>query len=465
MRLFLVTTVILLCGVSTVSASDTVTHSAEATPISHDVQQLATALFALAVLHTFLVGKFKKWAHRYREGSIQENVLHLLGETEAVFLFWAAALFVSIAAFGGWTQSVAYIEGLDYTEPKFVFVIMAIAATRPVIEVVDGVIRMVGKLLQMITPLEEAQAFLLSALFVGPLLGSFVTEPAAMTVTAMVLKKEFFDRGISKKLMYAILGTLFVNVSIGGVLTNFAAPPVLMVAKTWNWTTTFMLAHFGWKAFLAAGVNALGVVLVFSKELQRKEMEEAFDQPEECVLLSVPFWVKSVHLAAMAFVVCTSHHSDVFFGGFIMFLGFCAVTKEFQEPLKLREALLVGGFLAGLVTMGGLQQWWLQPLLASLGEFPLYVGCTALTAVTDNAALTYLGSQVEGLSERMKYALVAGAVTGGGLTVIANAPNPAGYSILSPSFEQKYQAGISPLGLLLAAILPTIVAFVCFWCL
>lgn len=443
-------------------------HGAEAQKlvISDGLMQLASLLFALAVVHTFLVGKFKAWAHHYKEGSMQENLLHLLGETEAVFLLWAAALFTALTAFGSWHDAVAYIEGLDYTEPKFVFAIMCIAATRPVVEVVDAAIRFVGRLLQMVTPFGEAQAFLLSAFIVGPLLGSFVTEPAAMTVTAMVLKRQYFDRGVSKKLMYAMIGTLFVNVSIGGVLTNFAAPPVLMVAKTWGWSTEFMLAHFGWKAAIAVSVNALGLALVFGRELRAlRLMSDSDAHNGDAGRMPVPLWVKLVHLAAMGFVVATSHHSDVFFGGFVMFLGFCAVTREFQEPLKLKESLLVGGFLAGLVTMGGLQSWWLQPLLASLGEFPLFVGCTALTAVTDNAALTYLGSQVQGLSEGMKYALVAGAVTGGGLTVIANAPNPAGYSVLSPSFEKHFGSGISPLGLLIAATPPTVVAFVCLWCL
>ncbi len=47
-----------------------------------------------------------------------------------------------------------------------------------------------------------------------------------------------------------------------------------------------------------------------------------------------------------------------------------------------------------------------------------------LTAITDNAALTYPGSLIDSMSVEAKYMLVAGAVTGGGLTVIANAPNP-----------------------------------------
>ncbi len=425
------------------------------------IEMTATATFAVAILHTFSVGMFQKLAHRYKEGSIPENLFHLLGETEAVLVMWAGALFAGLASLGGWQQAIAYVENLDYTEPKFVLAIMTIAATRPVVEVVDSAIRFCGKGLQMLTPLKEAQAFLVSALFVGPLLGSLVTEPAAMTVTAMVLKRQYFDRGISVKLMYAVLGALFVNVSIGGVLTNFAAPPVLMVANTWDWSTEFMLEHFGWKATIAVGVNSLGLALAFGRELRALCLLDDSDAHNgDAGRMPVPAWVKLVHLAAMGFVVATSHHSDVFFGGFVMFLGFCAVTREFQEPLKLKESLMVGGFLAGLVTMGGLQSWWLQPLLGSLGEFQLFVGCTALTAVTDNAALTFLGSQVQGLSEGMKYALVAGAVTGGGLTVIANAPNPAGYAILQASFGDR---GVSPLKLLLAATLPTIVAFSCFW--
>jgi hypothetical protein len=434
--------------------------------VNGGLQVLATALFAIAVLHTFLVGRFKEWAHHFEEGSIQENLLHLLGETEAVFLLWAAALFSAIAAMGGWHEAIHYIEHLDYTEPKFVFIIMVIAATRPVVEVVDAAIRMIGRVFQAVTPFGESQAFLLSALIVGPLLGSFVTEPAAMTVTAMVLKRQYFDRGISMKLMYAVLGTLFVNVSIGGVLTNFAAPPVLMVAKTWGWTTEFMFVNFGWKAIIAVCINALIVTLAFGRELRELSLLADSDAHNgDAGRMPVPWWVKVVHLVSMGFVVLTGHHADVCFGVFVVFLGFVAVTKEFQESLKLKESLLVGGFLAGLVTMGGLQDWWLRPLLGSLSEFPLFVGCTGLTAVTDNAALTYLGSQVEGLSDDMKYALVAGAVTGGGLTVIANAPNPAGYSILSPSFEARFGSGVSPLWLLLGAALPTAVAFVCFWCL
>ena len=161
-------------------------------------------------------------------------------------------------------------------------------------------------------------------------------------------------------------------------------------------------------------------------------------------------------------VVVFAHHPNLFFGVFIIFLGLVTATGEHQNALKLREGLLVGFFLAGLVTLGSLQAYWLKPLIQRLSGDSLFFGAVGLTAITDNAALTYLGSLVEGISDELKYALVAGAVVGGGLTVIANAPNPAGIGILQDAnaFEGE---GISPLGLFLGALPPTAVAIVFFW--
>ena len=146
----------------------------------------------------------------------------------------------------------------------------------------------------------------------------------------------------------------------------------------------------------------------------------------------------------------------------MLFLGLTMATREYQDNLKLREGLLVGFFLAGLVTLGSLQAYWLKPLIANLDGSMLFFGATALTAFTDNAALTYLGSLVEGISLELKYALVAGAVTGGGLTVIANAPNLAGVGILQTA-KAFGSDGISPLGLFLGALGRTLIAILCFW--
>ncbi|MBB5037059.1 putative Na+/H+ antiporter [Prosthecobacter dejongeii] len=413
---------------------------------------LATVLFALAVLHTFAVKRFAHWAHRYPRGSIQENLLHFLAETEVVFGLWAAALFAGIVVLKGSVhEAVVYIESLNYTEPKFVLVVMVVAATRPVVKMAEGLISGIARLL----PMQEAMAFYVAALVVGPLLGSFITEPAAMTLLALVLKRRYFDQGISLKLAYATLGLLFVNVSIGGTLTHFAAPPVLMVAAKWEWNTMFMLTHFGWRAALSCLTATTIITFLFRQELRGLKVAENHSG-------AVPIWLTVLHMLFLAAVVGFAHHPDVFFGVFMLFLGLVSATREYQDNLKLKEGLLVGFFLAGLVTLGSLQAYWLKPLISSLSGHALFYGATGLTALTDNAALTYLGSLVDGISPDLKYALVAGAVTGGGLTVIANAPNPAGVGILQ-SAKVFGGEGISPLRLLLGALLPTLVAIMFFW--
>ena len=419
------------------------------------VQVVGTALFGIAVIHTFLVKKFEHIAHKFPEGSPAGEFFHFLGEVEAVFGMWAAVLVLFLLGTFGGSGPILYLESLNFTEPAFVFVIMAMAGTRPVIKFAEQIIVLFSKLI----PLPGRMPFYMSALIVGPILGSFITEPAAMTVTALILQKNFYanddEQEMSMGFKYATLGLLFVNISIGGTLTHFAAPPVLMVAGKWHWGLMHMLTNFGYKSVIAIIISTIVVALMFKKELDGKlEIKQKHDN------FMVPtWWMTLIHIIFLAICVYTAHHMVFFLGLFLFFLGFTTVTNEYQDEIKLKESLLVGFFLGGLVTLGGVQAWWLQPILSTLGDLPLFVGATGLTAITDNAALTYLGSLVE-LTDSAKYSLVAGAVAGGGLTVIANAPNPAGFGILKGTFGEK---GISPLGLLAGAIGPTIIAMICLW--
>ncbi|WP_165872539.1 putative Na+/H+ antiporter [Nitrosomonas sp. Nm84] len=410
------------------------------------VQLIAAILFALAVIHTFSTKYFEHLAHIQPRHA---GIWHLLGEVEVVFGLWAMILILFIFAVSGKHEAITYLESRDFTEPMFVFVIMVIAGTRPILDFTAATVHRVAILLPINTGM--VMYFLLLA-FV-PLLGSFITEPAAMTLAALMLRDTLFSKEISTRLKYATIGVLFVNISIGGTLTPYAAPPVLMVAATWNWDIGFMLANFGWKAALAVAVNALAVTWLFRRELGH------VGQKNDAAVSKIPLLVVLIHLIFLTLVVLSAHHPVVFMGIFLFFLGFTAAYQQYQNPLILREALLVAFFLAGLVVLGGQQQWWLQPLLMDMDDNAVFFGATLLTAITDNAALTYLGSLVEGLSEEFKVALVAGAVTGGGLTVIANAPNPAGISILKGKFDEQ---SIHPLGLLIAALPPTLVAIIAF---
>lgn len=533
---------------------------------------VASIIFFCAIVHTFMATKFhalseQRHAEHRRKieaGEVDENssdimagVFHFLGEIEVVFGLWVIPLVLSIVLFYDWPTVVQYIDGgVNLTEAVFVIVIMVLASTRPILKLAEKLMLTISNLIG-----GSLAAFWLTVLTVGPLLGSFITEPAAMTISALLLAQRFYDLGPSNGLKYATLGLLFVNVSVGGTLTHFAAPPVLMVAGPWDWGTSFMLSNFGWKAIVGIAIGNAVYFLMFRGELSR--LQDAFairmlkdeisrthvprslidrewtnselivaqghditeaveqeytrfahevqervsaklipeleakglDRPiieealskrfEEVVLFRlrrsipgllpqsmraefhdpdwdsredpVPVWITAVHVFFMAWTIVNAHHAPFFVLGLLFFIGFAQVTAQFQNRIKLQPALLVGFFLAGLVIHGGVQGWWIAPVLQSMSETQLMIGATVLTAFNDNAAITYLATLVPGFTDTLKYAVVAGAVAGGGLTVIANAPNPAGQSILKSSFE----GGISPLGLLKASLLPTAICWLC----
>ena len=588
---------ILGLGTSTSQASDSAHTSVSSVEFPHDIQSyddadlgivarmthrvkvfpfnlLGTVLFVLAIAHTFLTRRFRTLSHRTEyahekkiaAGEAPRNsvshaarLFHFLGEVEVVFGLWCVPLLVSIILSFGWPTAVEYItHKVNYTEPMFVVVIMTLASTRPVLKLSEASMARVAQLFG-----GTLAAWWLTILTLGPLLGSLITEPAAMTICALLLVRKFYELDPSPRLKYATLGLLFVNVSVGGTLTHFAAPPILMVAEPWGWGTSHMLLHFGWKAALGITVaNALywflfrtdlgvlqktfevraleeevlwrhfpreegeraidalalemeaervamdqemgGQVERFAADIKQRLWEEvekdmagykadpevvrrAFEHRFEQIKLSrlqkefpwllpkeqrapfvdpdwdereddVPVWVMLAHLGFMAWTIVNAHHPVLFVSGLLFFLGFASVTADYQNRIDLKAPLLVGFFLGGLVTLGGLQGWWIAPVLGSLSPLPLAMVSTLLTAFNDNAAITFLSTLIPDFTDALKYAVVAGAVAGGGLTVIANAPNPAGQAILNKHFED----GIAPAGLLKAAFVPTVIMFLAF---
>ncbi len=409
------------------------------------IQVIAAVIFAVALLHTFAAKQFERLSRRFPRHA---GLFHLLGEVEVVFGFWAIVLVLTMALLLGGSDALAYAESRNYTEPLFVFVVMVIAASRPVLRAVMASVNTLAHYIPVPTTIATAWLGLAAV----PLLGSLITEPAAMTIAALLLAPQIFRSAVPEGVKYFALGVLFVNISIGGTLTAYAAPPVLMVAAAWQWDSAFMAATFGWKAAVAVVINATAATFVLRKHLLAPQTQADGGQ-------ALPVSVVAVHMALLAAVVLMAHHPVAFLAIFLLFLGFTQAYERHQSPLILKEALLVGFFLAGLVVLGGMQAWWLQPIVASLKPLALFLGSLGLTAITDNAALTYLGSLIAGISDESKYLLVAGAVAGGGLTVIANAPNPAGVALLKRGFaDETVGAG----GLLLGALGPTAVAAAAF---
>ncbi|MCK8059659.1 MULTISPECIES: putative Na+/H+ antiporter [unclassified Fusibacter] len=535
----------------------------------HPFNVVATLIFFAAIIHTMLVSFFHNWAfkfeHRYEElkkeglrdkssQSMMAGVCHLLGEVEAVFGIWAIALAVAIASFFNWHTFVSYVNNLHYTEPLFIVVVMTIASSRPILKLFEllmwRIVNFFGGTLE---------AWWLIILIFAPLLGSLVTEPAAMTIAAFLLSDKFYILKPSNRLKYATLALLFVNVSVGGSLTNFASPPILMVAGPWGWDSQFMLLTFGFKSIAAIILCTIVYFILFRKDLSdlketyedyrykrhiqhrfisKKELESNFDDLEKLVdkrvgftselnaysvILKenikelaalklteeeqakydisnaidekfegikieefnrtipglmpnkdetqifdanwdaredrVPKWIMLVNILFLIWTVFNSHEPVLFLSGFLFYLGFYQVTAFYQNRMDLKPALLVAFFIGGLMVHGGLQGWWIAPLLANLPELGLNITSIVLTAFNDNAAITYLSTLVTDFPDTLKYAIVTGAITGGGLTVIANSPNPVGQSILKKHFEK----GVSSLQLLKFALLPTFITGLIFF--
>jgi hypothetical protein len=534
---------------------------------------VATVIFFIAILHTFLTSRFMAIAHRWsrihRERiargladrhsvHIGAELFHFLGEIEVVFGLWAAVLTWAIFLFYDWNTLHVYItQRVNFTEPMFVVAIMTLAATRPILKLAETAMALLARLLG-----GSLKAWWLTLLTLGPLLGSLITEPAAMTICALLLARKFYDLSPSNAFKYATLGLLFVNISVGGTLSHFAAPPVLMVAGPWKWDMAYMVTHFGWKAILGIGLSNAVYFFAFRRELadlekafsmvslkdaiqrtyiRRGDIEPEFDRMGQTLgdelglreavesryarlkqrimnklwekyqddarvrridpdlaraaydlrfeeikrqnlrryfpgLLPedqqpryrdpewdnrddpVPAWVIVIHVIFMAWTIVNAHDPAIFVPGVLFFLGFSQVSAPFQNRIDLKPPLLVGFFLGGLVIHGGVQGWWIAPVLGALSDIPLMLSATVLTAFNDNAAITFLSTLVPDLTENLKYAVVVGAVSGGGLTIIANAPNPAGQSILKRYFKN----GISPLLLLAAALTPTAIMLACF---
>lgn len=436
----------------------------------------ASAIFLFAIIHTLCGNMIKKFSkcleERHTEKvasqfvdeeesleheaplvSFAAEIIYFLGEIEVIFGIWVIPLAICITLFFSWDTAVQYINNVAFTEPLFVIVIMTLAETRPMLKLVENSLHFIARFGK-----NSVTAWWLTLLTLTPLLGSFITEPAAMTIAAFLLAKQFYDHNPSSRFAYATLGLLFVNISVGGVLTHFASPPVLMVAGKWNWDTPFMMTHFGWKAVIGISTANFFYYLLFRKELSQMEDKRKHERKEAEERPPVPVWITCVHIVLLAWVVINAHNPAIFLGSFFLFIGFHKATRHYQDPIQLKTPMLVGFFLSGLVIHGGLQKWWLSPILEKVDPSSLMGAAVVLTAFNDNAIVTYLTTTVPSFNDTLKYAVVAGAVTGGGLTVIANAPNPVGQLVLKDYFG----GSISPLRLFLGAALPTIILSACF---
>jgi hypothetical protein len=184
----------------------------------------ASLLFLAAVLHTFLTHKFLQlshWLERRHERRWQADttragpppapifarLFHFFGEVEVVFGIWVVPLFALMMWRVGRQPTLDYLNNRSYSEPLFVVTIMAAASTKPVLRLAEQCLRFVARMGG-----GGPGAWWLAILSIAPLLGSLISEPAAMTIAALLLGRQFYALKPSPRFAYATLGLLFTNI-------------------------------------------------------------------------------------------------------------------------------------------------------------------------------------------------------------------------------------------------------------
>ncbi len=408
---------------------------------------VSLVVLILAIFTTFFYGYFVTMSNRYK---IHSRFFHLISEVEVIFFIWAIFLVVTLCFLQGKDLTFEYINDLKFIEPIFMFCIMIISSSNPITEFFNKLVVVFSRLM----PINLASALLFTTLCVIPLIGSIITEPAAITLAALFLKRYFFY-SISHKLRYAILAVLLVNISVGGTLTNFSSPPVLMIANVWNWDFKFMLVNFSYKAILTTMVNSLIVIVVFRKQLSVININ--LDKLSSDKI--IPKFIMALNLLFIFLLVVFAHDLVIFLSVFVIFLGLHYCYPQYSSNLLIKPSLSVACFLCALIVIGGKQAWWLKSLISYVSDDASFFVALALSSFMDNAAITYLASTLKNISSVFKYNVVAGAVSAGGLTVIANAPNLIAINMLQNFF---YNQRISHWKLFIFSLVPTAIAILFF---
>jgi hypothetical protein len=423
---------------------------------------ISTVIFALAIIHTLLTPTIHKKAQaiavlkqkdelNWKRHHFSSELLYFFGEVEVVFGLWLIPLFFCFAFFYGWVPLLEYLNNRNFIDPLYLMVIVAVIGTRPIMVFAEQVLEMIARIGN-----DSAAAWWWTLLTITPLLGAFIKEPGAMALASFLLVKKFYAFKPSSKLAHVTLALLFINVSIGGIVTYFSSRSFFIIAKNWDYDFFSTFLVFGWKSILAILLANSCCFLFFRKEF-KNNLPPFIKNSEQTH--GMPIWITLTHVVFLIAIALTSSYPVIFVGLFLIFLGFYQATLFYQEPIHMRRALLVGFFFASLIVHGQLQGWWVGPMLKSASYLGTFVFSGILSAFIDNATVAYVFVNLPFLDKLDHYLLTVGAMSSGGLTVIANAPNPIGVAILRDHFE----GGLSFAKLFLAACVPTIIVMGVFW--
>lgn len=426
---------------------------------------LTLIVFICAIIHTFLTPRLfllsKKMAVKAEKGKKNWRIYHFCSEliyfaseVEVVFGLWVFPLIVAYPFFFSTKEVVNYINSHDYSAPFYFTVIMVIVGTRPILYFAEGLLEKLAKLGK-----DTPAAWWWTIMMAGPLLSIILKEPGAMTLSAIVLAHKFYHYKPSLKFQYATLALLFSNISLSALLNPYASKSLFLISSELRWEFQYLFFQFGWKALIAILLNNTTYFFFFRKEFQKSNFPKKIPLRKKS-RHAPPLWITIIHLIFVFLIAYNASYFPIFIAFFVIFLGFYRATSFYQDPLKLQPAILVGFFFASLMLHGELQAWWVSAIWNNLSPWMTLVSSTIFSTFIDDATLLYIFSKLpRPLFENSINYVIAGALSSGGLTIIANGPNLIGYSFLREFFGEK----ISFFPLFLAALLPTVINLLAFW--
>ncbi|WP_213357473.1 putative Na+/H+ antiporter [Chlamydiifrater phoenicopteri] len=419
-------------------------------------------IFSLSLVHMFLTPYFYKvcenYAHKkmvYPEQREKYGVLSelfkILSRVELVFILWSAPLFFWFLITEGTRLSIAYFSSRNYIFPFFVVVIVLFIESRPIVYLGERLLSKIANFGK-----KSPAAWWWTILLVSPFITPLIKETGTMVLACVLLVAKFFPFSPSKKFSYATAGLLFSNVSIGGMLFPITSRAVFLINSKLRWSAVFVLKYFSWKAFLAILVSTTIYYLIFRKEFQ------AFPStiPSRKTSEAVPWWVVVVHILFLVAVIFVRHIPVILVGVVLTFLGFRALTIMYQSPISFTKVGMVGLFFSGLILFGDLQEWWVLALMEKVSYEGHMIISFIMSMFLDNALVNYLIFKLPSANDCYHYLAISGAMSAGGLTLMANVPNIIGYLLLRPSFKVR---SVSLVWLFVAALPPAVISALIFW--
>lgn len=425
----------------------------------------AAVFFFLSILHTFCTPFFYKrfqicqhkkmiFPEKWRKYLWLSESYRLLSSVDVIFIFWSVPLFLWFLYSEGYAEAIDYFNHRNYLFALFIMIMLILLESRPIVYLSECIFLTIAKIGK-----QSPKCWWWTLMLGAPFSAILLKETGAMIIAATLLVRYFYKFAPSLRFSYATMGLLFSNISVGGLITDISSRALLLVSPALKGEQEFVIRHFSWKAVIAIFLSTTTYYLMFRKEFDHfpKVVKNASIADER-----VPIWLICLHVLFVAAIMSVRSVPLLMIGILILYLGLHQFTIFYQNSIRVTKVCCVGLFYAGLLILGGLQEWWMLVIMHRMSDFGYMFTSYILSMFLDNVLVNYLVHNLSVATDCFLYLVIAGCMSAGGVTILANAPNIVGYLIIKPFFPTS---PVSLGRLFVFALGPSLIALMTFWAL